>query len=78
MSGPRNRLAWERGHALRSRIRTILLAHPPTATPLSGKQVLRQLNQLPEPKLRTVQWHMAMIHAEHDTPQSAQFITAAP
>lgn len=78
MSGPRNRIAWERGRALRAEIRAILSAHPPTAAPLSGKAILRRLQRFPLPSLRTVQWHMEAIHAEHraETLHRAQFIAA--
>lgn len=63
MSGPRNRIAYERGQALRAEIRAILAAHPPMAAPLTAKRIQRQLTRSPPPSLRTIWWHVAAIYA---------------
>jgi hypothetical protein len=66
-------MAFERGRALRAEIRAMLLAHPPTAAPLTGKHILPRLKHSPRPSLRTVQWHLHAIRSEHDWLQRAQF-----
>jgi hypothetical protein len=60
---PRNRALFEQGRTIREEIRGHLARHPPTARPLEAKQIQPLLTR--PLAIRTIQWHMESIRAEH-------------
>ncbi len=59
----RNVECYERSQDIRQRIRSLLVQHPPLSPPLTAKDVLTKLPDIPL-SIRAVQWHMQAIRSE--------------
>jgi hypothetical protein len=66
---PRNKVALQRGQAVRAEIRAALERHPPAATPLTAKQIRPLLSRTISE--RTIQWHVRQINIAVAAIQSA-------
>ena len=62
VANPRNRPAFDRGHAVREQIRRSLIEHDPLALPLTAKALRTRL--CPWLAERTVAWHIRQIRLE--------------
>jgi hypothetical protein len=66
MTGPRNRIAYARGQAIRAEIRAILEQHPPLAPPLTAKAISARLTYRPALSERCIRWHAAAIRTQYE------------
>lgn len=62
MSGPRNRIAFERSQSVRAAIRAFLAGYPPLLPPPTAELVCERLGLLVS--VRTARWHIRAIRLE--------------
>lgn len=62
MSGPRNKVAFDRAQSMRDAIRAFLAAYPPLLPPVSAELVRGHLGL--SVSVRTVRWHMRAVRLE--------------